>query len=783
MPDRQRFKKILVANRGEIAIRVLRAASELKLRTVSIYTYEDRYSLHRYKSDEAYQIGNNDEPLRPYLDIEEIIRVAKANQIEAIHPGYGFLSENVQFARRCREEGIIFIGPTPEVMDQLGDKVAAKLIAGIVNVPMIPDSHIAMVNKEEVLSEALRIGFPVMVKAVAGGGGRGMRVVRKEEDLIPSYNEARGEAKNAFGNDTVFLEKFIEYPKHIEVQLLGDKYGNLVHLFERDCSVQRRFQKVVEIAPSLTLQQSTKDKLYEYALRIGRHVGYSNAGTVEFLVDRQENIYFIEVNPRIQVEHTITEEITGIDIVRSQILIAMGYELSHPTLNIGKQEDIECSGFAIQCRITTEDPAEHFKPDYGALIAYRSAGGFGIRLDAGSAYAGANISPFFDSMLVKVTGWGRTFTGAADRLLRALSEFRIRGVKTNFGFLENMLHDPTFRKGECTVNFIQDNPQSLPAAQQGPPVNERFPLGRYIEDNEFVTGLGDLDAFNGRTTVTPEYPTGTYAYFVTINDDGSPAFPYILGLQYYGTASQSTPGAMQNVPTDAADYFNNGGFTGQPSATDPLLKSLQTRNSQTLARAIIGWDPSAGPQTTWPGTQPVGARAPGGGVTTPANADLQRIRTTATSVFLNSNNLPSYVIGPWFAGGMNGGVFMNWAASTNSLAQLPRAPQPATIRRNTGLGTVGVWVNGVAIFNAADGASYRVASNDDLGGGIVVATTVNVSAASLEGGPVTPGTLVTAYAEFEAQLATATEAALNANWPHSLGGTTVTVVDCRSRRS
>ena len=320
-------------------------------------------------------------------------------------------------------------------------------------------------------------------------------------------------------------------------------------------------------------------------------------------------------------------------------------------------------------------------------------------------------------------------------------------------------------------------PQSLPAAQQGPPVSERFPLGRYIEDNEFVTGLGDLDAFNGRTTVTPEYPTGTYAYFVTINDDGSPAFPYILGLQYYGAASQSTPGAMQNVPTDAADYFNNGGFTGQPSATDPLLKSLQTRNSQTLARAIIGWDPTAGPQTTWPGTQPVGARAPGGGVTTPANADLQRIRTTATSVFLNSNNLPSYVIGPWFAGGMNGGVFMNWAASTNSLAQLPRAPQPATIRRNTGLGTVGVWVNGVAIFNAADGASYRVASNDDLGGGIVVATTVNVSAASLEGGPVTPGSLVTAYAEFEAQLATTTEAALTANWLQSLGGTTVTVVD------
>ncbi len=462
MPEQhKRFKKLMVANRGEIAIRVLRAASELGLKTVSVYTYEDRYSLHRYKSDEAYQIGKNDEPLRPYLEAEEIIRVAKENGVDAIHPGYGFLSENVNFARRCREEGIVFIGPEPEVMDALGDKMAAKLVAGEVNVPMIPDSHIDLNNDEVALSEARRIGFPVMVKAVAGGGGRGMRVVRQEADLLKLYHEASGEALKAFGNGTVFFEKFIEYPKHIEVQILGDKYGNLVHLYERDCSVQRRFQKVVEIAPSLTLHQKTKDKLYEYALRICKHVNYSCAGTVEFLVDKHENIYFIEVNPRVQVEHTITEEITGIDIVRSQILICMGYDLSHNTLRIGKQEDIECSGFAIQCRITTEDPEEGFKPDYGTLIAYRSAGGFGIRLDAGSAYAGAQISPFFDSMLVKVTAWGRTFGGSSERLLRALSEFRIRGVKTNIGFLENLLHNETFRKGECTVNFIGDNPDLL----------------------------------------------------------------------------------------------------------------------------------------------------------------------------------------------------------------------------------------------------------------------------------------------------------------------------------
>lgn len=460
--EHHRYKKLMVANRGEIAIRVLRAASELGLRTVSIFTYEDRYSLHRYKSDEAYQIGSNDEPLRPYLDIEEILRVAKANDVEAIHPGYGFLSENVHFARRCREEGIIFVGPTPEAMEQLGDKVAAKNVAQAAGVPMIPDARLTDSDTENaILERAQSIGYPLIIKAAAGGGGRGMRVVREAADLIKSFKEASGEAKTAFGDGTVFFEKFIENPKHIEVQLLGDKYGNLVHLFERDCSVQRRFQKVVEIAPSLTLSDETKQKLYDYALRIGRQVNYSAAGTVEFLVDTAQNIYFIEVNPRVQVEHTITEEVTGIDIVRSQILISMGYPLNHPTVKIGGQHEIECQGFAIQCRITTEDPANGFKPDYGTLIAYRSAGGFGIRLDAGSAYAGAQISPFFDSMLVKVTAWGRSFVGVADRLLRALSEFRIRGVKTNIGFLENLLRHEAFRSGDFTVNFIGEHPELL----------------------------------------------------------------------------------------------------------------------------------------------------------------------------------------------------------------------------------------------------------------------------------------------------------------------------------
>ncbi|GAB3273791.1 pyruvate carboxylase [Larkinella harenae] len=451
--------RLLVANRGEIAIRIMRAATELGITTVAVYTYEDRYSLHRYKADEAYQIGRDDEPLKPYLDIEGIIQLAKRKKIDAIHPGYGFLSENVTLARRCREEGIIFVGPTPEAMDALGDKVRAKNLATEADVPMIPDSRIDLSDFSVALSEAKRIGFPVMVKAVAGGGGRGMRVVRQEEDLEKAYNEARNEAKNAFGDDTIFLEKFVVDPKHIEVQLLGDTHGNIVHLYERDCSVQRRFQKVVEVAPSFGLRQATKNKLYEYALKIGKQANYSNAGTVEFLVDRNENIYFIEVNPRIQVEHTITEEVTGIDLVRTQILIAMGYKLSDNGIYINHQDEIPLNGYAIQCRVTTEDPANGFRPDFGTIIAYRNAAGFGIRLDEGSSYPGVKISPYFDSMIVKVSSRGRTLRGATQRLLRALVEFRIRGVKTNIPFLLNVIAHPIFQQGEARVSFIENHPE------------------------------------------------------------------------------------------------------------------------------------------------------------------------------------------------------------------------------------------------------------------------------------------------------------------------------------
>jgi pyruvate carboxylase len=452
------IQKLLVANRGEIAIRVLRAATELRIRTVAIYTHEDRYSLHRYKADEAYQIGENKDPLKPYLDIEEIIRVAKREGVDAIHPGYGFLSENVTFARRCREEGIIFVGPTPEVMEQLGDKVAAKKVAIKASVPIIQDSQEALTTIDIAVREAKRIGYPLMLKAASGGGGRGMRVVRDEEQLLKFYTEAKREAGNAFGDDTVFLEKFIESPKHIEVQILGDNHGNIVHLFERDCSVQRRFQKVVEVAPS-TLPQPIREELYKHALAIARTVNYNNAGTVEFLVDAAHNIYFIEVNPRIQVEHTVTEEVTGIDIVRSQILIAADHELSSSGIYILSQEDLKCSGFAIQCRITTEDPANGFKPDYGKIIAYRNAGGYGIRIDEGSSYQGVVISPFFDSMLAKVTASGRTLKGASQRLYRTLLEFRIRGVKTNIPFLENVINHETFQAGETKVSFIESTPE------------------------------------------------------------------------------------------------------------------------------------------------------------------------------------------------------------------------------------------------------------------------------------------------------------------------------------
>ncbi|MGR3811373.1 pyruvate carboxylase [Jiulongibacter sp. NS-SX5] len=507
------IKRLLIANRGEIAIRIMRAASELGITTVALYTFEDRYSLHRYKADEAYQIGAETDPLKPYLDIEGIIKLAKQKNIDGIHPGYGFLSENVQLVRRCNEEGIIFVGPTAEAMDQLGDKKAAKNMATKAGVPLIPDYRKEIPDVDFALERAKEIGFPMIVKAVAGGGGRGMRIVNNEEEFPKAFSEAKNEAKTAFGNDDVFLEKFVVEPKHLEVQLLGDTHGNLIHLYERDCSVQRRFQKVVEVAPSFGLKQETRQKLYDYAIKIGKQVGYSNAGTVEFLVDKQENVYFIEVNPRIQVEHTITEEVTGVDIVRSQLLIAMGYKLSDNGIYIHNQDEVPLKGYAIQCRVTTEDPANGFKPDFGTLIAYRNAAGFGIRLDEGSAYPGMKISPFFDSMIVKVTARGRTLKGASQRLARTLVEYRIRGVKTNIPFLRNVINHPEFQQGKARVSFIENHPELLDLFK---PKDRSTKAMRLIAD-VIVNGnrtLGKIDKIDYPQPKVPliepfqEYPDG-----------------------------------------------------------------------------------------------------------------------------------------------------------------------------------------------------------------------------------------------------------------------------------
>jgi len=453
------IKKLLIANRGEIAIRICRAASELNIQTVAIYTYEDRYSLHRYKADEAYQIGEDNDPLKPYLNINEIIRVAKECGADSIHPGYGFLSENANFAAKCAEHGIVFVGPSPEAMAALGDKVMAKEVAQKSGIPLIESNIDALTDEAIALREAQRIGYPLMMKAAAGGGGRGMRVVRDDEQLKKAFHEAKSEAKNAFGDDTVFLEKFVENPKHIEIQIAADRHGNIVHLYERDCSVQRRFQKVVEVAPSTTLSQAALNKLYGYAVKIAEAVNYNNLGTVEFLVDAAENIYFIEVNPRIQVEHTVTEMITGVDLIKTQLFIADGYKLSDKEIGLGNQQAIPKNGVAIQCRITTEDPASDFKPDYGTLLTYRNATGFGVRLDEGSSYPGMKISPFFDSMLVKVSTWGNTQQDAAQKMHRALREFRIRGVKNNIPFLENLITNKDFIEGKATVNFIQEHPE------------------------------------------------------------------------------------------------------------------------------------------------------------------------------------------------------------------------------------------------------------------------------------------------------------------------------------
>ncbi|QQE75622.1 pyruvate carboxylase [Brevibacillus composti] len=512
---KRKINRLLVANRGEIAIRIFRAATELGIRTVAIYSEQDNVSIHRFKADESYLVGAGKGPIEAYLDIESIIEIAKRNDIDAIHPGYGFLAENAEFAQRCQEEGILFIGPSSTLIDKFGDKVEARRMAVEAGIPVIPGTPEPIDSLQEALLFAKEYGYPIIIKGVSGGGGRGMRIVRSQDELQDALDRARSEARSAFGNAKVYLERYLENPKHIEVQILGDTHGNIVHLFERDCSVQRRHQKVVEVAPSLSLDDELREAICQSALKLMKESGYSNAGTVEFLLTPDRQFYFIEVNPRIQVEHTITELITGIDIVQAQIRIAEGHRLSDPEIGISSQDDVKMSGYAIQCRVTTEDPENNFLPDAGRLLAWRSGGGFGVRLDGGNGYPGAIITPYYDSLLVKISTYGASFDQAARKMLRTLREFRIRGVKTNLPFLENVVTHPDFLSGNYDTSFI-DTKQELfifPGRQ-----DRGTKLLSYI-GNTIVNGYPGLEKVDKkphfdtpripRTPFAQPYPEGT----------------------------------------------------------------------------------------------------------------------------------------------------------------------------------------------------------------------------------------------------------------------------------
>jgi len=493
------INKLLVANRGEIAIRIFRACTELNIRTVAIYSQEDSGSYHRYKADEAYLIGKDKRPTDAYLDIEEIIELAKRKDVDAIHPGYGFLSENIEFAKRCEEEGIIFVGPTSEHLNIFGDKVKAREQAIKAGIQVIPGSDGPIDSAEAIKQFGDEHGYPLIIKALLGGGGRGMRVVRSEAEVQDAFSRATSEALHAFGNDAVYVEKLIEQPKHIEVQIFGDQSGNVVHLYERDCSVQRRHQKVVEVAPSVALSSELRRDICQAAVQLMQSVNYLNAGTVEFLVT-DEGFYFIEVNPRVQVEHTITEMVTGVDIVQTQIKIAEGLTLHDPLVGVPKQENIQLNGYAIQSRITTEDPENDFLPDTGKIMVYRSSGGFGVRLDAGNGFQGAVISPYYDSLLVKVSTWALSFSQAAQKMVRNLKEFRIRGIKTNIPFLENVINHEQFLTGNYDTTFIDQTPELFV-----------FPLRR-DRGTKLLRYIGHTTV-NGyseklkKTRLTPKYPT------------------------------------------------------------------------------------------------------------------------------------------------------------------------------------------------------------------------------------------------------------------------------------
>ncbi len=504
----RKFKKVLIANRGEIAIRVIRACQELGIRTVAVYSEKDKTALFRTKADESFMIGKNLGPVEAYLNKEEIISLALKKGVDAIHPGYGFLAENADFARKCQEAGIKFIGPDSEMLEMLGDKIESKLLAKKVGVPIIPGVKRAIDNFEEIEEFVNEAGLPIMFKAAAGGGGRGMRIVRDKSKLKEAFRSAKDEAKKAFGIDDIFMEKYIEKPKHIEVQILGDEYNNVVHLFERDCSIQRRHQKLIEYTPAFTLPEEKRKEIINDAVKLASSVNYTSAGTVEFLVDKYGNHYFIEMNPRIQVEHTVTEMVTGIDIVQSQILIAEGYSLDSEEVDV-VQDKIERRGYSIQCRITTEDPAHDFIPDSGRIDLYRTGSGFGIRLDGGNGYTGSYVTPYYDSLLVKTISWSRTFKDAIRKAIRSIEELKVGGVKTNAAFLINVLNHETFQKGECNTGFINLNPELLDTA---PKTDYELKILKYLGEKIVNETRGNKDNFDVPKVPsfdTPEKLNGT----------------------------------------------------------------------------------------------------------------------------------------------------------------------------------------------------------------------------------------------------------------------------------
>ncbi len=485
------MEKLLAANRSEIAVRIFRSATELGLRTVAIYAQEDRFGVHRFKADEAYLVGEGKGPVAAYLDIDSIVTMAVERGVSLVHPGYGFLSENAGFARACREAGLTFVGPKPELLERMGDKVEARAIADQAGVPTLPGTADPISHPKEALKAAKGIGFPLIIKAAFGGGGRGMRVCEDPAQLENLLAEAQQEAQTAFGNPAVFLERYVKRAKHLEVQILGDQHGNVMHLHERDCSVQRRHQKVVEVAPSIALPDDTRIALCDAAVKVAASIGYDNAGTVEFLYDMDtDEWFFIEMNPRIQVEHTVTEVITGVDLVRSQILIAQGKKLTDEELYLPEQSVVPRNGYAIQCRITTEDPEKNFTPDYGKIVNYRSAAGYGIRLDGAMGDTGSVITPFYDSLLVKLTASAATFDVACQRMDRALREMRIRGVKTNIPFLENVIHHESFRSGKATTTLIDTSPELFEFARRRDRASKLLQLlgETIVNGNEQVKG-------------------------------------------------------------------------------------------------------------------------------------------------------------------------------------------------------------------------------------------------------------------------------------------------------